>query len=202
MASPAMAAGHIHRWDHGTAVMLKFPSYLAKYGRKCPESSVQGPFQYAYGTSLDTFEYWSQQPGVMANFNTFMGGVRAARTKWFNWFPVQEQLLNGYKVSDTKDNLFMVDVGGGQGHDLVSFKNRFSNFSGQLMLQDISQVIDDVRSLDSSITCVKYDFFTEQPVRGSRAHMTLSWVSAKACTRCPSLFLSFHLPQLGGRSLY
>ena len=67
----------------------------------------------------------------------------------------------------------MVDVAGGLGHDLVSFKQRFPNpvtgSAAKLLLQDQKHVIDEVErkgGLGEEIRCEVYDFFKPQPVQG------------------------------------
>ena len=66
----------------------------------------------------------------------------------------------------------MVDVAGGLGHDLVSFK-RFPDpvmgTTAKFLLQDPKHVIEEVdrrRSLGEEIRCDVYDFFEPQPVQG------------------------------------
>jgi hypothetical protein len=60
----------------------------------------------------------------------------------------------------------LVDIGGGRGHDLEAFGKKFPNAKGKLVLQDLPP-IDDISELDQSIMRMKYDFFTEQPIKGT-----------------------------------
>ncbi|GAB1217109.1 hypothetical protein ATERTT37_006332 [Aspergillus terreus] len=76
-----------------------------------------------------------------------------------------ERLLEGLE-----DGPFLVDVGGGHGHELLGFRQRFPDVPGQLVLEDLPEVIDGLESLDPEIKRVKHDFFQPQPVRDARVY--------------------------------
>ena len=124
----------------------------------------------------------------MARFNTFMEGQRANRPYWGDWFPVRERILND--TSTDPERPLLVDIGGGRGHDLLAFKDRFPDAPGKLVLEDLPGVIDEVRGIqnlskDYRFDTVPYDFFTQvQPVQGSRMyyfkHVLHDWSDEKA----------------------
>ena len=62
-----------------------------------------------------------------------------------------------------------MDVAGGFGYDIQTFKDRFPNQTGRLVLQDQPSIIDNVIELHPDIVRMKYDFFTEQPVKGKHS---------------------------------
>lgn len=84
--------------------------------------------------------------------------------EWFNFADVDSILFDDY--SPTDDSTLLVDIGGGRGHDLEAFRNRFPDARGKLVVQDLPPVIDDIKDLRVNIERQKYDFFTEQPVVG------------------------------------
>lgn len=49
-------------------------------------------------------------------------------------------------------------------------REKFPNASGRLVLQDLPVVIDAIQKLDPKIECMKHDFHTEQPVKGTLNH--------------------------------
>ncbi|KAK6065241.1 Demethylsterigmatocystin 6-O-methyltransferase 8 [Seiridium cupressi] len=104
-------------------------------------------------------------PEVFDDFNTFMGSTMGARSYWFDWFPIQEQLIQ----ASTRETPLLVDVGAGRGHDLLEFHSRFPN-NGPLVLQDLPAVIESIRELDTAIEPMAYDFFNKQPIKGARAY--------------------------------
>lgn len=78
-----------------------------------------------------------------------------------DWFPVSDRIL--YDAS--KDSPLIVDVGGGKGHDLQIFHEKFPGH-GKLILQDLPHVLKQAEDLDSIVECLGYDFFTPQPIHG------------------------------------
>lgn len=101
---------------------------------------------------------------MLDRFNTFMEGNRTGTPHWADWFPVQERILKG---AATDGRSLIVDIAGGRGHELQGFKQRFPHAPGELVLEDLPVVIDDIYSLDEEITRLKHDFFKPQPVHGS-----------------------------------
>jgi hypothetical protein len=84
-----------------------------------------------------------------------MAGQRLNRIEWFSF----------YKGGNNQSTL-LVDIGGGRGHDLEAFKHANPNAEGKLVLQDLPQVIDDIKELHEDIIKVIHDFFTSQPMKG------------------------------------
>ena len=138
------------------------PKYFEAVKYQNPTSKFETPFQFAHGTDSSYFEWMQQTPAIMSNFSAFMEVVRADRVNWIDWFPVQEQLINGAKTGN--EAVFMIDVGGGRGQDLIAFRNRYPGAPGKLMLQDQQHVIDSANI--EGIEKMGHDFFTAQPVKG------------------------------------
>jgi O-methyltransferase domain len=111
------------------------------------------------------FEYWAKSPTDTQVFNTFMTGVRGSRPHWVHWFPVQEKFIDG--SSGKVEDVLLVDVGGGKGHDLNKFIESFPDAKGRYVLEDLPYVIDDTYDRNSRIEALKHDFFQEQPVQGA-----------------------------------
>ncbi|KAM5382706.1 hypothetical protein ACJZ2D_002289 [Fusarium nematophilum] len=99
-----------------------------------------------------------------------MGGYRQGRPSWMDvgFFPVQEKLIDGFEQTDNA--VLLVEVGGSFGHDIEEFRGKFPDAAGSLVLQDLPPVIDQITKLDGKIDRIKYDFFTEQPIKGARAY--------------------------------
>ncbi|KAL9079103.1 MAG: hypothetical protein Q9157_001987 [Trypethelium eluteriae] len=144
------------------------PRYLERTGFK-NVSGPPGPFQDCNRTNDLMFPYLIKDPPMMSNFNAFMAGQLETRPPWYATFSVQDMILAGAKTDDPSAVL-LVDVGGGEGHDLASFHEAFPNAPGKLILQDTAPVIDNIKHLDAAITRQKHDFFTPQPVWGARVY--------------------------------
>ncbi|KAK4182409.1 S-adenosyl-L-methionine-dependent methyltransferase [Podospora australis] len=175
----------------------KFPAYLAKYNYHPPSTSsptdpcytqqaqeVLTPVQFAHNLPPEQnfFEYAYSLPGVAVNFSNHMAGCRQGVAKWTDegFYPLQERLIDGFssgseeEPEDKDDAVFLVDIGGSTGHDLVSLVDaHHPNLPGRLILQDLPEVVAgaDKALLDEKrIEVMGYDFFTEQPVKEARAY--------------------------------
>ena len=110
-----------------------------------------------------------------------------------NFYPIEENLVECAKTEP--DAVFLVDLGGGKGRDLHELHRKHPNLPGQLVLQDLENVIEEAKAsgLDERIIPMAHDFFTEQPVKGtcpSNNNPTADIV------RCTGLSHTFLLAQL------
>ena len=64
------------------------------------------------------------------------------------------------------DEVLLIDVGGGLGHDLQELKAEHPKLKGRLILQERPEVIKETQSMTDGIELMEHDFFTEQPVKG------------------------------------
>ncbi|KAI0505343.1 sterigmatocystin 8-O-methyltransferase [Xylaria bambusicola] len=165
MAFEGVSAGYrmIEEMVMGAAV--KAPKYLRETGYRCPTNPSDGFMQYAFQTKLSSFELFHSIPWVMENFNKFMGSSMGARQIWTDWYPMQEQLIDGFDP----ETPLLVDIGGGWGHDILAFHTKYPN-KGKLILQDLPDVVKDKQEFPDGVEAMGYDFFTEQPVKGARAY--------------------------------
>ncbi|KAH9908508.1 S-adenosyl-L-methionine-dependent methyltransferase [Xylariomycetidae sp. FL2044] len=160
---PVLSTGLLHSVN-------KFSDFLQKRGYKAPNDMTDGSLQYAYDTKLNMFEHLQAHPPLGVQFNYHMGGYHQGRASWMDegFFPVQERLISGADKSD--DAAFLVDIGGSTGHDIEEFLKKHPAAPGRLILQDLPVVIGQIEQLDDKIERMEYDFYTEQPVTGSRAY--------------------------------
>lgn len=167
---------------------VRAPKYLRETGYRSPTDPSDGFMQYAFQTKLSSFELFHSIPWVMEDFNKFMGNSMGARQIWTDWYPMQEQLIDGLNP----DTPLLIDIGGGWGHDILAFHSKYPN-KGKLILQDLPEVVKNkvstlesvippfsyyyarrLLTLDSylkrefppGVEAMGYDFFTEQPVKG------------------------------------
>lgn len=80
-----------------------------------------------------------------------------------DYYPIQERLIEGSKQGD--EAVFLVDVGGGRGHDLEGLKQAHPNIKGKLILQDRPEVVS-LAELSPGLEKMPHDFNTPQPVKG------------------------------------
>ncbi|KAJ2990118.1 hypothetical protein NUW58_g3112 [Xylaria curta] len=163
----ALLGGFQFMFSAATRSLASLPFYFEKTHYK-NVNGAPGPFQDAHKTQDNMFPWLIKDPPMMGNFNAFMTGQRADRKQWFDFFEVDDILLNG-SYTDSNATL-LVDVAGGEGVDLAEFHKRFPDASGRLILQDLPPVIDSIQDLPPKIERQKHDFFQEQPIKGARCY--------------------------------
>ncbi|KAI9375457.1 putative O-methyltransferase [Aspergillus egyptiacus] len=152
-----------------------FPTHFQARNYKAPSlETLDGPFQEAHKTDLPFFEWLVANPPNLEHFDRFMSIYRAGKPNWYDrgFYPVPERLIEGFDSSVS--DVFLVDVGGGRGHDVSLFLARHPAHPGRIILQDREPVIAGVlaaapasaRAFDAQV----HDFFTPQPVCGARAY--------------------------------
>jgi hypothetical protein len=126
-------------------------------------------------TPLDFFPWLSANPTEASYFNHFMQAYRAGNAMWFeeDFYPVASRLVDGFDSSISE--VFLVDVGGGKGHDLAAFAAAYPTPPGKLILQDQPAVLAEIPSsltatANDVFTTQAHDFFTPQPVKAARTY--------------------------------
>lgn len=126
------------------------------------------------GENLMFFPYLVRR-GLDGWFNHHMGGYKLGCRVWMrDYFPVRERLfggasedVNGDGKGKANNDLFLVDLGGGLGHELAMFKKMFPDHPGRLVLHDLPPVIEKIVDLDASIERIPYDMTSDEtPVKG------------------------------------
>ena len=150
---------------------IKAPEYLQKVGWKSPTEPHDGFLQYAHQTKSGVFEFLMEHPSLFADFNLFMGNTMGSREYWSDWYKVEERLLNDF--DPRMGSALLVDIGGGKGHDLQAFRDKFESEvvkrQGKLVLQELKAVIDGIQvgDLGTDIQVMEHDFFKPQPIKGN-----------------------------------
>ena len=157
------------------------PGFLKTNGYKNPDDASPGNWQYATKTDLPIFPWLAQRnPAQLTNFFSMMEAYRMGKRSWYEVYPVEDVLLGGFEDAGVEKNggtandgpTLFVDVAGATGYDLQAFKRQFSasnGLPGRLVVEDLPDVIDQIKDLDADIVQIKHDFFTPQPVRGEFA---------------------------------
>ncbi|KAH9906647.1 S-adenosyl-L-methionine-dependent methyltransferase [Xylariomycetidae sp. FL2044] len=93
----ALLGGYQFMFSAATRSLANMPFYLEKTGFK-HVGGAPGPFQDAHHTQDNMFPWLVKDPPMMGNFNAFMTGQRADRKQWFDFFSVDEILLQGART--------------------------------------------------------------------------------------------------------
>ncbi|KAJ4374369.1 hypothetical protein N0V83_003110 [Neocucurbitaria cava] len=169
-AEPAYQDSILYIAENFQPVHQALPSYFRERSFKSPDSGVDGPFQHAYNCKgSHYFEYFQKSnPEMGRRFASMMESWSRGRPRWFyeDYYPVKERLISGAE----KDAPFLVDVGGGSGHDVEGLREAFERqLPGKLVLQDRPEIIE-LAKLGAGAEGMPHDFLIEQPVKGARAY--------------------------------
>ncbi|KAJ4363369.1 hypothetical protein N0V83_009661 [Neocucurbitaria cava] len=158
---------HISHLYHSVASM---PEYFAQNGYQNPKDAYDAPFQLAHNCKGETYFDYIARPGNERLSKAFNVTMEMQKTKaeesFVPVYPAEERLKN-----DDPERVLLVDVGGGVGHQVSRFKERYPQLPGKLVLEDLPQVVDTAVDLPKSITKIGHDFFKPQPdyVEGAKA---------------------------------
>lgn len=156
--------------DNYQPVHQALPAYFTRHGFTSPDGGIDLPFQEAYNCEgSHYFEYFQKyNPEMGRRFASMMDVWSKGRPRWFSgdYYPVKDRLINGAEA----DAPFLVDIGGGSGHDIEGLRQAFSDqLPGKLVLQDRPEIIQ-IAKLGPGAEGMAHDFLTEQPVKGARAY--------------------------------
>lgn len=167
------------------------PGYLRQTNFRNPTTDGKGGvLQFGESMEMPVWEWIASRPDLNESFNSFMEGDRGDRPDWVDWFPVQERVIDGFR-GDENDVLF-VDIAGGRGHDLKSFRAKFPDAPGRLVLEDQPHVIKEAK-VDGKIEKISFDLFKEQPVQGKFDSFFLGRGMVLTFFRCASILHEVHL---------
>ncbi|KAL4888675.1 O-methyltransferase-domain-containing protein [Aspergillus ambiguus] len=172
MADPTLEATTRACFDIGNFCTTYAPEYFQKNNNQFPTSAEDTPFQLAKNTHLNYFHWLGQNPSLAKDFQQWMTLKQRSTPNWVDWFDVQGTIIDGCRTQT--DEVLFVDVGGGEGHYLHAFNEKFFDAPGRRVLQDLPQVISNMDN-PKGIELMTHDFFSPQPIKGARAYY-MHWI--------------------------
>ena len=182
------------RFDLSGPSFFALPEYLHKSQYKNPQNPHDGAFQLGHDTKDHLFEWISQRPERLSQFQNHMAGYRTGRRSWMDpgFYPLEKNLIEGTEIQDNA--VFLVDIGGGKGHDLQELCRKYPDLPGKVVLQDLTGVIKEAEAeavgLDTKIVLMDHDFFTRQPIKGMITNLIDESANIARCTSLLYAFLS------------
>jgi demethylsterigmatocystin 6-O-methyltransferase len=155
------AAPHVTDVHFPIAQVL--PQYLKEHKYQDMDDNKDLPFQKALGTDLAPFDYLKEDPKQMKALGHVM--VLDAVQSWVTLYPVEKQLQHFKPASDSA---VLVDIGGGFGQHSVSFKEKFPDIQGRIVVQDLPSTLAHLPTKPAGIEFEEYDFFTPQPIHDAK----------------------------------
>lgn len=159
----------------GFPIAGRVPHLLRELRHATPDKArhLAVPFEYTYGKPL--FEFLETDAGHKAAFDAWMSGRRRGKS-WFDIYPFEERVLGKTPTAvSTDERTFVVDIGGGQGHDIRALAKRHPHVPGRLVLQDLPETMErlDETHMDG-VRLMAHDIFTPQPVQGADVYFMRS----------------------------
>ena len=165
LLKPAFGAWFDWLYDSIIPGYLALPSFAQKTGYQgsSVEDAYNGVFQAgANCPGVGYFQYFEDHPREQQTFDSGMTAVKENQATWLEIFPTEE-LVKGALQDDTAP--LVVDIAGGLGQDLESFRAKYPELAGRLFLLDMKDVVS--RSIcPDPVRKIEYDFFTPQTVKG------------------------------------
>ncbi|KAF1952680.1 S-adenosyl-L-methionine-dependent methyltransferase [Byssothecium circinans] len=160
--------------------MQPLPRFLAETSYKNPTYPEHLPFNSAFGPQL-FFSWVQEHPEVLGSFLEWVAVQRQGHTGWLEFYPFEQQVINGFDQEDP-NAVLLVDIGGNTGHELQEIRRHFPSLPGRMVLQDLPSTIEQVQS-GHEFEVMAHDFFTSQPIHGARVYYLRSilhdWDDAK-----------------------
>lgn len=139
------------------------PGWLRENGYKDITSLESNPTKSMYGANF--FDALSQDAVREADFASAMGIQDSIPKVAIAQFPWREAAAT---FVAEKSDVFVVDVGGGQGHYLARLISEYPEMPGRKIVQDLPTVVAGVDASSAPFEPQAHDFFTPQPVKGAR----------------------------------
>ncbi|KAF7596441.1 hypothetical protein BBP40_001748 [Aspergillus hancockii] len=159
-----------HAFETCGPAIQAYPSFFAETNYQEITSNTKTPFQKAFNTDLTNFAWLAQHPKEFDVMQRVMTTLKSSDwTIGFTHFEAEARTINNFPRGSNRP--FLVDVGGGHGHQCIQLLNKFPNLSGWLVLQDLPQAVDKLPSIDG-VDVVAHDFFQPQEVKGKYIHTT------------------------------
>lgn len=125
-------------------------------------------FEYAHG-SKSIFEHLEKSPEQKQAFDDYMKSRRLINApQWFEIYPAATEFANARKDTDA---ILLVDIAGGPGQEIERFKQCNPNIPGRCILQDLPLTLQRIDKLYEGIEAMAYDFFTPQPMKGTKSKL-------------------------------
>ena len=184
-------ADHLARFEICGPGFFALAELLLRTQYKNPDKPKDGAFQLGHDTKDHIFEKMSQHAKFLSIFQNHMAGYRTGRSIRIDtkFYPVKDNIIKDTRTDD--DAIFLVDIGGGKGHDLRELYQTLPALPGKLVLQEIKGVIEEAKSegigLDGKAILAEHGFFTKQPIIGMLIEMNHKPSSRRAVRRLTPL---------------
>ncbi|KAH9841295.1 putative O-methyltransferase, partial [Teratosphaeria destructans] len=138
--------------------LMREKGFLSKqYGDDQPN-----PMQLVFGQPY--FDYLDSREEYQKAFDDSMAARKfGTQFQWFELYPAEQRLIQAHKGNP--EAVLVCDVGGGQGHSLARFRERYPHIRGRLVVQDLATSFQGIK-VPFGVEAMPHNFFDPQPVKG------------------------------------
>lgn len=104
----------------------------------------------------------AQNPKQFGALQKIMTALQSS--DWMDGFDILNKAARAFSLGQA-EKVFLVDVGGGHGHQALQLLGRYPNLHGHIVLQDLPQAVDQLPPLDG-VKAMAQDFFETQTIEG------------------------------------
>lgn len=168
LTAPASEAISRFTTGFGCPGWYQLPKTLETAGYKYLTGSTNTVWSDLYNAPGKTvWEIMAHTPYI-EDMGTFMAGFNADQRDWTAIYPVKSRLIEG--ADESADEIFMVDVGGATGSQLLKFKKLFTHARGKFVVTDLEHCLPG--KTPAGIEAVPHNFFEPLPptLHGARVY--------------------------------
>ncbi|EPS39609.1 hypothetical protein H072_6706 [Dactylellina haptotyla CBS 200.50] len=158
----------VDHYDTLTLGYFNLGEFLDSTNWKNPTDKDVSAFKLDFKTDLHYFD-WITRPENKFQLEAFHNHMKfkTLGEKWYQTVPLEEILRKG----TDQNEVLLVDVGGGSGHDLIGFHKHNPGIPGRLILQDLPETIQTLNVDEMKpIEPMGHNFFTPQSVQYAKAY--------------------------------
>ncbi|KAK2606306.1 hypothetical protein QQS21_003237 [Conoideocrella luteorostrata] len=165
LADDAWQSAIVHNFDTAWPCYLAMPAFLRETAHRDVTDPKHSPFNKAFDTKTDFFEWLPQQPWLFTNFNTYMTVQRQGMPTWLDKYPYKDR-TQGMQPNQ----VFFVDIGGGMGHQSAALRDALpKDMAHRIVVQDQAAVTaQSVKK--QGVENIVHDFWEPQPIKGARIY--------------------------------
>ncbi|CAI7564758.1 unnamed protein product [Penicillium pancosmium] len=143
------------------------PEYFKETNYQDITTTKYTPFHKAFNTDLNSFDWLVQHPEHFVPFQKMMTSLEGSEwTEGFELFDSEAKQIPS-TPAEPSDKTFLVDVGGGNGHQSIQLGRKYPNLLGRLVLQDLPAVVGPLSPIEG-VKIEAYSFFEKQPIVGAK----------------------------------
>ncbi|OJI97340.1 hypothetical protein ASPVEDRAFT_49365 [Aspergillus versicolor CBS 583.65] len=152
-----------HSFDFTGRIVQAFPEFIIENNYEDVTDGTKTPFQKAFDTDLHCFSWLAQYPELVEQMQQVMKSFRSG--DWIQGFDQFEK--DALDSEDQSERIFLVDVGGGSGHQCIEVRDRYPGLHGRLVVQDLPEVVKEAPEIPG-VKIEANDMFQEQKVKGAK----------------------------------